>query len=72
MEDNHGIFLFKKEEGNIVHFYTLALWNGWEDIKKFAGTDFEKAQYYPEDKDFLLELEPNITHWTVLEIRNTT
>jgi hypothetical protein len=26
----------------------------------------ERAKYYPEDKSFLIELEPNVTHYEVL------
>jgi hypothetical protein len=44
----------------------MSLWESYEAIKKFAGPDFEKAVYYPEDKDFLLELEPNVTHYEIL------
>jgi hypothetical protein len=37
-----------------------------EAIDKFAGSDIQKARYYPEDEDFLLELEPTVTHYEVL------
>ena len=36
-----------------------------EVIKNFAGTDFEKAKYYPEDNDFLLEFEEKVQHHEV-------
>ncbi len=31
----------------------------------FAGADIEKAKYYAEDKEFLLEFEPTVTHYEV-------
>jgi len=31
----------------------------------FAGPDPERARYYPEDKGFLLEFEPTVTHYEV-------
>jgi len=37
-----------------------------ESIKAFAGEDVETAKYYPEDKDFLLEFEPNVVHYQVV------
>jgi heme-degrading monooxygenase HmoA len=64
---NKGVFLLKREEPGITHFYTLSFWEGWEAIKQFAGEDHEKARYYPEDKDFLLEFEPHVTHFDVME-----
>jgi hypothetical protein len=35
-------------------------------IKGFADDDYERARYYPEDDDFLLEREPFVTHYEVL------
>ena len=64
---NKAVFLLKREEKDITHFYTLFFWNDWEAIKEFAGEDVEKARYYPEDKEFLLELEPTVTHFEVVE-----
>ena len=37
-----------------------------EKIKAFAGEDVEVAKYYPEDKEFLLEFEPNVIHYEVV------
>ena len=33
---------------------------------RFAGEDVSRARYYPEDDDFLLEKEPEVTHASVL------
>lgn len=32
-------------------------------IERFAGPDVERAVYYPEDDDYLLEREPKVEHW---------
>jgi heme-degrading monooxygenase HmoA len=64
---NRGVFLLKKEEDGITHFYTLTFWDGWEPIRAFAGAAVEKARYYPGDADFLLEFEPNVQHFDVVE-----
>ena len=64
---NQGVFVFQQTEGDITHFYTLTFWTGWEAIKKFAGEEHEKAKYYPEDENFLLEFEPTVSHFDVLE-----
>ena len=34
-------------------------------IRAFAGDDPEQARYYPEDTEYLLELEPAVTHYEV-------
>jgi len=67
IEGNRSVSLLKKEEGDITHYYTLTYWDDIEAIKRFAGEDYEKARYYPGDKDYLLEFEPLVTHYEVLE-----
>ncbi len=37
-----------------------------EAVRNFAGPDLEKAVYYPEDKEYLLEMEPMVSHYEVL------
>jgi hypothetical protein len=34
-------------------------------IEGFAGVPVDKAKYYDEDREFLLEFEPKVTHWEV-------
>ena len=53
-------------EGTRAHFLLLTLWESDETVKRFKGPDMEKAKYYPEDERYLLELEPNVTHYEVL------
>jgi heme-degrading monooxygenase HmoA len=52
----------KNNEG---HFTLITYWENLEVIKNFAGEDFEKAKYYPEDDDFLLEFEEKVEHFEV-------
>ncbi len=57
----------REEEG---HFTLITFWENMEVIKNFAGEDFEKAKYYPEDNDFLLEFEEEVQHHEVFAERN--
>ena len=50
---------------DIAHFTLITFWETMEVIKNFAGEDFEKAKYYPEDSNFLLEFEEKVTHYEV-------
>jgi len=63
---NLGVYLLRRIEGNVAHFLFLTLWESEDAIKRFAGANIEKARYYPEDKQFLLELEPTVTHYDVM------
>jgi hypothetical protein len=49
-----------------AHFLFFSLWDSWEAIRAFAGEDVDRARYYPEDAEYLLELEPTVTHYEVL------
>ena len=62
---NRGMFVLRRIEGGHAHFLTLSLWDSMEAIKKFAGEDCERARYYPEDENYLLELEPGVEHYEV-------
>ncbi len=64
---NRGVFLLTRKEGDITHIDTLTFWDDIEAIKRFAGEDYEKARYYPEDKDFLFEFELHVIHYDVWE-----
>lgn len=55
----------RRIEKDIAHFTLITFWENFEVIKKFAGEDFEKAKYYPEDEKFLLEFEENVTHFEI-------
>ena len=50
----------------MTHFTTLTFWDSVEAIRAFAGPDYERARYYPEDDEYLLEREPGVTHYVVV------
>jgi heme-degrading monooxygenase HmoA len=63
---NRGVWVFRRPDGDVTHFLLLTLWDSLDSIKAFAGPDYERARYYPKDSEFLLELEPLVTHYEVL------
>ena len=60
-----GVFVFRRNEDGNTHFLFVSLWDSEKSIRKFAGEDINQAHYYPEDKNFLVELEPFVTHYEV-------
>ena len=64
---NCGAWVLRRIEGNVAHFVTFTFWESREAIKAFAGDNIETAKYYPEDKKYLLEFEPTVTHYEVFE-----
>ena len=63
VEGNLSAKILRKIDGQNCHFLTITEWDSYKSIKKFAGDDFEKARYYEEDKEYLLEFEENVTHY---------
>lgn len=55
--------ILRRIDGDICHFYTITEWKDIESIINFAGNDYEKAKYYPEDKGYLLEFEEAVNHY---------
>lgn len=63
---NMGVYVLRRDEGGITHFQVMTLWSSMDAIKSFTGGDPDRARYYPQDDDFLLEREPLTTHYDVL------
>lgn len=69
---NLGVYGLQRTADGVTEFLLITLWESVAAIKRFAGEDFEKAHYYPEDKDFLLEFEPLVSHYEVVLARPNT
>ena len=62
-EGNVGAWCLHRQDGDVVHVEMFTLWRDWESIRRFAGEDAGVAKYYDFDPDYLLELEPRVTHF---------
>jgi heme-degrading monooxygenase HmoA len=60
---NKGAYALRRINGEVAHFLMLTFWESEEAIRAFAGPDISVAKYYEFDKDFLLEMEPQVTHF---------
>jgi heme-degrading monooxygenase HmoA len=63
---NRGVQFLRKISMGRAEFLTVSYWESYDAIRTFAGEDIEQAIYYPEDKEYLLECEPNVVHYEVL------
>jgi hypothetical protein len=67
-EGNRGVLVLRRPQGSdATEFLFISLWNSMDVIRRFAGPDVEKAVYYPKDREFLLELAPNVAHYEVIQ-----
>jgi heme-degrading monooxygenase HmoA len=67
VKGNLSAKMLKRIDGGVCHFLTVTEWDSYESIRAFAGDDYQKAKYYPEDKDFLLEFEEFVSHYETFE-----
>ena len=63
---NRGVYVLRRIQQSRAEFTFISLWESIDAIRIFAGEDYEKAHYYPEDRDFLIELEPYVEHYDVV------
>ena len=62
---NLGVDLFTRSRDGVTEFIVISYWHSLDDIKAYAGADIEKTHNLPRDPEFLIELEPNVRHFTV-------
>lgn len=60
---NRGVQILRRTFEGKAEFLLISLWESYEAIRAFAGEDIERAVYYSKDKEFLVELEPKVTHY---------
>jgi heme-degrading monooxygenase HmoA len=62
---NRGVLLLRRVSHGVAEFTTLTLWDSMDAIRRFAGDQPERARYYPEDPEYLLEMPPFVEHYEV-------
>lgn len=65
IEGNVGIQVFRRNIDDVTEFTVISYWESRDAIRKFAGQDIEKTHNLPRDHEYLLELEPTVTHYEV-------
>lgn len=64
-EGNRGVYVLRRADSGQARFRFVSLWDSMESVRRFAGSEPEKARYYPEDERFLMGLEPFVEHYEV-------
>jgi len=64
-EGNRGVLLLRRVSDGVAEFTTLTLWDSMDALRRFAGDEPERARYYPEDPEYLLEMTPYVDHYEV-------
>jgi heme-degrading monooxygenase HmoA len=68
---NLGVYVLRRKDNEKTEFVVMSLWESVDAIKKFAGADYQKAVILPRDREYLLEVEPNVVHYEVARVELT-
>lgn len=63
---NRGVRVLRRVRGGTAEFLLMTEWESLDAIRAFAGDDIDRAVYYPKDREFLLELEPEVAHYDIV------
>jgi heme-degrading monooxygenase HmoA len=62
-----GASLLRQERADEVEFFALTRWTSLESIRAFAGDDIQKAIVEPEGVAALIDFDPTVRHYEVVE-----
>lgn len=65
-QGNHGVEVLRKTSGPRTDFVVISYWENIDAVKRYAGADFERAVILDRDREFLIEVEPNVLHYEVV------
>ncbi|GAA1666315.1 hypothetical protein [Fodinicola feengrottensis] len=61
-----GAYLLSRDHDDIVELTVHTFWDSFDAITSFAGETFTVAVVEPEAQAMLLEIDPTVSHRTVL------
>jgi heme-degrading monooxygenase HmoA len=64
---NRGAWMLRREVGDKTEFVMFTLWDSLDAVRAFAGDDYERAVFYPEDDRYLVERDLRSSHYEVEE-----
>ena len=56
-EGNRGVYVLRRDTGGLAEFLFVSLWDSLDSVRQFAGSEPERAVFFPEDDGFLVERE---------------
>jgi heme-degrading monooxygenase HmoA len=64
---NRGAWILRSDRGELTEFVTLSFWDSTESVQAFAGSDPDRAVFYPEDEHFLVERDLHVRHYELID-----
>ena len=62
---NLGVTVLRRDQGDHCEVMLISLWDSMDAVRAFAGENPDRSVYYPEDDQYLLQMEPLVRHYDV-------
>ena len=62
---NRGVSVLRRTQGDHCEVMLISLWDSMDAVRAFAGENPDRSVYYPEDEQYLLQMEPLVRHYDV-------
>jgi heme-degrading monooxygenase HmoA len=62
---NKGVTILRRNQGEHCEIMLISLWESMDAVRAFAGENPDRSVYYPEDEQYLLQMEPLVRHYEV-------
>ena len=66
IDGNRGVLALRRVTQGQAEFLLISLWDSETAIRQFAGPDIDRAVFYPEDEQFLIQRDDHVTHYEVV------
>ncbi len=64
---NRGVNVLRRLQGEHCEIMLISLWDSMDAVRAFAGENADRSVYYPDDENYLLEMEPLVRHYDVTD-----
>jgi heme-degrading monooxygenase HmoA len=64
---NRSVTVLRREQGEHCEIMLVSMWDSMDAVRAFAGENPDRSVYYPEDDQYLLQMEPLVRHYDVSE-----
>lgn len=62
----HGVYLSRRDDGELVEFVTSMLFDSLEGVRAFAGDDYQHGVVPPAARALLARFDGNSSHYKVV------
>ncbi len=64
---SRGVTILRREQGEHCEIMLISLWESMDAVRAFAGENPDRSVYYPQDDQYLLQMEPLVRHYDVAQ-----